>query len=232
MLATASANAGLKTIIFVQQADHAPSTARRFYGILQGTASLTTAEQGLWNGIQTETGGAAHSLVDPTGGALPHNGDMIPLERRLVELLFRRLDGADVIVATPTLAQGMNLPAQVAILAGNMRHDDTGRAELERHEDFNAAGRAGRAGYLANGIVLLIPEPVVSFLDAAPPNSQAVDKLRSLLPLNDQCVRVDDPLTELLDQIQVGDVDRPSVRYSLPAFAQARRVKMLKKLPL
>ena len=213
-LAAASANAGLKVIVFVQQADHAPATARRLQGTLRGATGLTTVEQGLWNDIQTELGGVGHSLIDPAAGALPHNGDMIPLERRLAESLFRRLEGVDVIVATPTLAQGMNLPAQVAILAGNMRHDDAGRAELERHEILNAAGRAGRAGYLANGIVLLIPEPVVSFIDARP-NSEALDKLRALLPPTDQCVRVDDPLTDLLDQIQVGNVDRPSVRYLL-----------------
>ena len=45
--------------------------------------------------------------------------------------MFRRRDGASVIVATPTLAQGMNLPAEVAILAGTMRHDDDGREPLK-----------------------------------------------------------------------------------------------------
>lgn len=214
-LAAASVNAGLKAIVFVQQANHAPATAVRLQGVLPGVERLTPTEQGLWTDIQAELGAAAHSLLDPAAGALPHNGDMIPLERRLAESLFRRVDGIGVIVATPTLAQGMNLPAQIAILAGNMRHSDAGRAELQRHEILNAAGRAGRAGYLANGTVLLIPEPVVSFDDDQQPSNEALGKLQSLLPPNDQCVRIDDPLTNLLDRIQAGEADQPSVRYLL-----------------
>jgi ATP-dependent RNA helicase HelY len=108
-----------------------------------------------------------------------------------------------VIVATPTLAQGINLPAQLAVLAGNKRHDEHGRDDLEAHEILNAAGRAGRAGYLANGTVLLIPEPVVSFDSIRGPTEEGFLKLRSILPDN-ECVWVDDPLELLLDQIEVG----------------------------
>jgi replicative superfamily II helicase len=149
--------AALKTIVFVQQAAHAPSTARRIARELSAIGALQEAEIALWEAIVAEFGGPEFSLVDPTAAALPHNGDMIALERRLVEALFRRSDGPYAIVATPTLAQGMNLPAQLAILAGDKRHDAEGRAPLEAHEILNAAGRAGRAGYLANGIVLMIP---------------------------------------------------------------------------
>jgi hypothetical protein len=109
----------------------------------------------------------------------------------------------------------MNLPAQVAILAGIMRHDDDkGRMPLQSHEILNAAGRAGRAGYLANGTVLLIPEPVASF-DGLKPEDNAFEMLRKVLPPNDQCVRIDDPLTTLVDAIQEGNVGDARVRYFL-----------------
>ena len=88
----------------------------------------------LWTAVQAELGGAEYSFVQPDKRALPHNGDMIPQERRLAESMFRRDDGSSVIVATPTLAQGMNLPAQLAILAGDKRQDETGRSSLEAHE--------------------------------------------------------------------------------------------------
>lgn len=214
-LAASAAHAGLKVIVFVQQADHAPSTARKLREKVEGTAHLTAVENGIWLSIKAEVGGEENSLIDPTTGALPHNGDMIALERRLAESLFRRPDGINVIIATPTLAQGMNLPAQIAILAGNKRHDDTGRSELKQHEILNAAGRAGRAGHLANGIVLLIPEPVVGFDVQQHPDEEAFEKLRSILPASDQCVQIDDPLTELLDRVQVGEVTQPEVRYLL-----------------
>ena len=163
-LAVQAVAADLKTIVFVQQAGYAPSTAKKIADELPRTGALSEAEQSLWQSVAAELGGEGYSLVDPHNAALPHNGDMIPLERRLVELLFRKNGGASAIVATPTLAQGMNLPAQLAVLAGDKRHDDTtGRAPLEAHEILNAAGRAGRAGHLANGVVIMIPEPVSAF---------------------------------------------------------------------
>ncbi len=214
-LAASAARAGLKTIMFVNQADHAPTTARKIRTGLPAVGALTELENDLWQDIIAELGGAQHSLLDPTAPALPHNGDMIAIERRMAESLFRRRDGASIIVATPTLAQGMNLPAEVAILAGTMRHDEDGREPLKGHEILNAAGRAGRAGYLANGTVLLIPEPPVAFAANGTPTEGAFDMLAKVLPANDQCVMIDDPLTSLLDRIQLGDVNGPDVRYFL-----------------
>ena len=203
-LARRAADIGMKTIVFVQQAGYAPSTADKLAGLLRGAERLTAIEQAYVADIALELGRIDRSLVTPTAGAVPHNGDMLPLERRLAKSLFRRPDGINVIVATPTLAQGINLPAQLAVLAGNKRHDERGREDLEAHEILNAAGRAGRAGYLANGTVLLIPEPVVSFDLIRGPTEEGFLKLRSILPDNDQCVWVDDPLELLLDQIEVG----------------------------
>jgi ATP-dependent RNA helicase HelY len=76
----------------------------------------------------------------------------------------------------------MNLPAEVAILAGTMRHDEGGREPLKGHEILNAAGRAGRAGYLANGTVLLIPEPPVAFAANGLPTGAAFDMLARCCP--------------------------------------------------
>lgn len=214
-LAKNSAVAGLKTIMFVQQADHAPTTAKRFRGKLPSPPDLTEAENSLWVDAVAELGAESCSLFDPTAPAVPHNGDMIPLERRLAESVFKKPGGVNVIIATPTLAQGMNLPAQVAILAGTMRHNEQGRKPLEGHEILNAAGRAGRAGHLANGTVLLIPEPVVRFNANSVPESEAFKMLKAVLPENDQCVTIDDPLTPLLDRIQAGELSGAGVRYLL-----------------
>jgi ATP-dependent RNA helicase HelY len=214
-LASRAGKTGLKVILFVQQADHAPSTAKKVAADASGAHTLTQTESALWTAIVAETGGEEHSLVDPRASALPHNGDMLSLERRFAESLFRRIDGINVIVATPTLAQGMNLPVQLALLAGDKRHSDNGREDLERHEVLNAAGRAGRAGILANGSVLLIPEPIVAFDSQSLPEPPAFQKLGVVLPSSDQCVEVDDPLSELLDRIQSQDTLDPRVRYVL-----------------
>jgi ATP-dependent RNA helicase HelY len=231
-LAISAALAGLKTIMFVNQADHAPSTARRMRAGLPVPSALTESENRLWEDVIAELGGPQNSLIDPVAPALPHNGDMIATERRLAESMFRRRGGASIIVATPTLAQGMNLPAEVAILAGTMRHDDDGRSPLERHEILNAAGRAGRAGHLATGTVLLIPEPVVGFEANGRPSPAAHAMLEKVLPPNDQCVQIYDPLTALLDRIQAGEVDDPDVRYFLSRLRAGEGEEQTADLPV
>jgi hypothetical protein len=213
-LAYDAAAARVKSIVFVQQAGHAPSTASKVARWHDALTALPEKEQALWNDIVAECGGAEHSLVNRAHAALPHNGDMVALERRLVESMFRRPDGARCIVATPTLAQGMNLPAQLAIIAGDKRHDEKiGRDPLKAHEILNAAGRAGRAGHLANGVVLLIPEPVTTVRsDAKRLAPLSTSKLASILPQDDHCVELTDPITGLLDKIQVGS-DGAEIRY-------------------
>jgi hypothetical protein len=212
-LALQAVNAGLKSIVFVQTASHAPTTAKKIADDVPLLGPLTVEEQALWDAVVPELGGEKYSLVNPKHAALPHNGDMIALERRLVEAMYRRADGAAVVVATPTLAQGMNLPAQLAILAGDKRHEDDGRAALEAHEILNAAGRAGRAGHLANGVVILIPEPVAAFTSTNQPEYNAIRKLEAVLPPSDHCVLLQDPTTQLLDKIQQGHFDEVAVRY-------------------
>ena len=115
----------------------------------------------------------------------------------------------------------MNLPAEVAIFAGTMRHDEDGREPLKGHEILNAAGRAGRAGHLANGTVLLISEPPVGFAANGTPTGEAFAMLAKVFPPDDQCVTIDDPLTSLLDRIQLGHLDDPAVRYFLSRLRAA-----------
>jgi hypothetical protein len=146
---------------------------------------------------------------------------MLRLERELAERIFRRANGAKVIVATPTLAQGLNLPAQLAILAGDKRTDANrkGREDLEPHEILNAAARAGRAGHLANGIVLLIPEPIISFSEGSPLDLKVIQKLKSVLPEDDRCVVITDPLEIVLDLLMQGQTVDEDVRYMVHRMA-------------
>ena len=84
-LASRAAEIGLKTIVFVQQAGYAASTARKLASQLRSADRLTETEQGYVNDIALELGHISRSLVVPAAGAVPHNGDMLPLERRLAD---------------------------------------------------------------------------------------------------------------------------------------------------
>lgn len=216
-LAAASVRNGLKTIVFVNVKAHAVSTARAIAERLGAAPTATAEETERWQALEAELGGLEHSLLPGPAAAVPHNSQMLRLERDLAERMFRRPDGAQVIVATPTLAQGLNLPAHIAILAGDMRADpeDGGREALGAHELLNAAARAGRAGHLANGVVFLIPEDVLTFSDNKPLTGGAVGKLASILPEDDRCLDIQDPLQTILDRINVADDGDPDVEYAL-----------------
>lgn len=202
-IATASAKQGLKTIVFVTTAQQTIKNAARVAEALPELGPHTTYELELRSAIEDEMGTGGQSLVPSQAAAVPHSADLLPIERRLVETYYRRKDGAAVIVATTTLSQGMNLPSEVAILSGDKRADlmEGGREALKAHELLNAAGRAGRAGHLANGVVILVPEAILKFTGKTP-DTNAKTKLRSILPESDRCIELDDPLNAVLDHIQ------------------------------
>jgi hypothetical protein len=223
-LAAAAAGNGLKTIVFVNAKLDAVGVAEDVSALLEDTVVFSEHEQERWDALGIELGGHQHALLSGPAAAVPHNSAMLRLERDLAERLFKRQDGAKVIVATPTLAQGLNLPAHLAILAGDRRADIVkgGREDLEAHEILNAAARAGRAGHLANGLVLMIPEPLITFEPDAPLSVNVIDKLKSILPEDDHCVTITDPLEVVLDRLTVGATSDPDVRYMINRMAVLR----------
>lgn len=206
----------LKTIVFVNTKRDAVSVAREIATKLGTLVPSTESETERWAALEIELGNLKHSLVTLEHYAVPHNSSMLRLERDLAERMFKRSNGANVIVATPTLAQGLNLPAQLAILAGDKRADRAGgRENLEAHEIFNAAARAGRAGHLANGLVLLIPEPIITFRSGQPLNANLIGKLKGVLPEDDHCVTIADPLETVLDRLMAGQIQDSDVQYTI-----------------
>ncbi|WP_122588343.1 DEAD/DEAH box helicase [Pseudomonas viridiflava] len=225
-LAATAASRGMKTIVFVNTKNDAVSVAREVTRLHKKEIKYSKEEQDRFSELETELGGLTHSYLTGTGSAVPHNSAMFRLEREIAERLFKRSGGADVIVATPTLAQGLNLPAQFAILAGDKRasSESNGRESLEAHEILNAAARAGRAGHLANGVVLLIPEPVISFSQGKPLSADVITKLQSILPEDDRCVIITDPIQDILDKLTVGAVADPDTRYLINRLATIKRI--------
>ncbi|TMP87533.1 DEAD/DEAH box helicase [Pseudoalteromonas ruthenica] len=218
-LAVTSASSRLKTIVFVNQKSHAISTAKSISGALGENIVPTEDENRRWDALELELGGLEHSLLTKGSAAVPHNASMLRIERELSERMYKRADGAMVIVATPTLAQGLNLPAQMAILAGDKRAENDGRQLLEAHELLNAAARAGRAGHLANGIVLLVPEPILIFPENQSLNEDVVSKLQSIIPEDDRCVEISDPISRILDEISNGNTVDRDVMYLVNRLA-------------
>ena len=218
-VALAASRAKLKTVVFVNTKADAVGLARRISADDDTILEATELERARFEALEAEFGGLKHAVISKPERAVPHNSSMIRLERDLCEGLFKRPDGATTIVATPTLAQGLNLPAHLAILAGDKRAATKGRENLKAHEILNAAARAGRAGHLANGLVLLVPEPVMSFRERGKIPPEVVRKLQAVLPEDDHCVTIKDPLGMILDRVMAGDINDVDVRYVINRFA-------------
>ena len=102
-------------------------------------------------------------------GISVHTSIMLDTEKIGSEAAFRATSCL-LMYATGTLAQGLNLPAIAVIIAGTRigdhRTQDTISAKRRRLSQLlNAAGRAGRAGFANQGVVIAIPDKPISFRD-------------------------------------------------------------------
>ena len=208
-IAAAAAKCGIKTLIFFQTIRNAVSASTKITArSSSANIILLDEEKRLCDIAARELGGTEHLYlkvngVSVDGPASVHHGLLLPEERRLIELLYGRSNGISVLTATSTVAQGMNLPSELVIIAEDSRFDpETDRREVLQAQDLlNAAGRAGRAGYSADGIVLVIPGKVVAFNDEDALIDRHWVTLQKIFGQSDQCLEIDDPLAAILDRI-------------------------------
>lgn len=211
-ISAAAVETNLKTLLFFQTIKNATSAAKEISDLLGPISIKLRDDEAGWLDIAIlELGDAAHlylevdkrKIVKP---ATVHHGLLLPEERRLCESLYKRPNGIKVLAATSTLAQGMNLPSELVIIGEDSRFDEASntREILEAQELLNAAGRAGRAGENASGIVLVVPGKVVGIdVEASTIGAHWTD-LRAIFGQSDQCLEIDDPLTAVLDRVHAG----------------------------
>lgn len=220
-IATAAAESGVKTLVFTQDVVKAFSIAKK--AAIQmpvNPIEFTDAEDKLLQIAIDELGSVERLYLPVEDGHLVatasvHHGLLLTEERHLVESLYRRNGGLTVLAATPTLAQGMNLPSELVIIADDSRFDqDKDKREILAAQDLlNAAGRAGRAGQNASGLVVVIPGSIITLENEGAPTGARWKALREVFSQSDQCLTLDDPLTAIVDRIHdqvdnTGDLER------------------------
>jgi hypothetical protein len=218
-VAGGAAKQRLKTLIFTQTIPLVGGAIKTVSAQLgSANCALTAEEKHLYATIVDELGDASRLYIDVENdllisAAVSHHGLLLPAERNLHESLFRRKDGANVIIATSTLAQGMNLPSEVVIIAGDSRFDPNANKveKLEAHELLNAAGRAGRAGDGSYGFVLVVPSKVVHFDNVSATIHNHWTDLQAIFSQSDQCLLIDDPITAVLNQIHLATTDASAI---------------------
>jgi len=222
-IASAFADAGLKVIVFCENIRMCVSVAK---ALNQGAAVLTPDYQGVQVAMRDaliEEIGRESSLYDAGARrAAVHHGELLQGERRLVEEMFRAPDsGVNVLAATSTLAQGLNLPCEVVILAGTDRLDEREsepRSPLAPHEILNALGRAGRAGMASTGLAIVVPAVPLGY-DLVTKAVSSEDDLSIVFSESDQCLPLADPLTTLFDEIELRGVSGTEADYLLRRLA-------------
>jgi replicative superfamily II helicase len=132
----------------------------------QGCAKYLSKELGLGEATavidalptQDLTGASQDLRESLAGGTAFHNTNLLRAEREAIEKGFRNRDGGiDVLVATTTLAAGINTPASTVILAENEFVGEDGRP-FTVAEYKNMAGRAGRLGFNEIGKAIILAE--------------------------------------------------------------------------
>ncbi|CDF39107.1 unnamed protein product [Chondrus crispus] len=84
-----------------------------------------------------------------------HNAEMSPQNRQLVERLFRECLLL-CLFSTSTLAQGVNLPARLVVVAGTSVYYDGSLQECDKNMLLQMCGRAGRPGLDTKGVAVIM----------------------------------------------------------------------------
>lgn len=99
-------------------------------------------------------GDALLKVLLPCGVAI-HNADMSSRSRKLVETLFRK-SLIQSLFSTSTLAQGVNLPARLVVIAGTAIYQDGELRQYDRNMLLQMCGRAGRPGLDTKGVAAIM----------------------------------------------------------------------------
>jgi helicase len=166
---------GGQALIFVNTRKASEQLAEALGGTVQRLlspgerAAARASSEDLLAVSEEETEGIRRLGAMLPAGVAFHNASLTNPERRVVEHAFR--DRAlKVLVATPTLAAGINLPARRVIVRDVTRYDDRVgmQAPIPVLEVQQMCGRAGRPRYDPFGEAVLIarsPEEEERFLD-------------------------------------------------------------------
>ena len=193
-----------KTIVFALNPGFANSICTQVCkNAEEGRNKLFVKKNDEVKNIVLELGEWNDSYLSICNYATLHHSHLLPEERVLSEWFFKQGDGAMVMVATPTIAQGINLPADIVLIAGSSRYDQQtqGQERIEAHEILNAAGRAGRAGFRSHGTAILIPSKII-MMENNSINNIWVELREEVFSKGDRCLVINDPIGNFMTDTQ------------------------------
>ncbi|RTL01450.1 MAG: DEAD/DEAH box helicase [Proteobacteria bacterium] len=130
--------------------------------------------------------GSSFQLIDLLNYKIGvHHAGFSDEVRTLMEWLFEKGE-INVLVATTTIAQGMNFPVGAVVMASH-QYFSTHAEEMPPEDFWNIAGRAGRVGQDSIGIIALVAK-----------NDTEIEKLRTFI--NKQTGALNSSLIEMVTE--------------------------------
>lgn len=147
------ASTNLRSVTFVNRL---VSTETQADAVAKNINELTQLPEEDLARLHIELGRMSSIEAPSTKRIAPHHAGLTSLEQHIVEKWLRRRR-INSVVATPTLAQGVNLPFDISILTYLKRMNmSTKQMESISHSEIvNMLGRAGRAGQVSDGVCLI-----------------------------------------------------------------------------
>jgi hypothetical protein len=152
-VATAVIGSQIRAVMFVGVV---ASTEAQANAIAEESQFVTQLPETDLARLRTELGRDSAILQPALKGVAPHHAGLIPLEQHIVEK-WARQKIVNLVVATQSLAQGVNLPFDMSIVSF-LKQTNLVTGEQENvpvATVMNMLGRAGRAGQVSDGLCLV-----------------------------------------------------------------------------
>ncbi|AEM58048.1 hypothetical protein HISP_12525 [Haloarcula hispanica N601] len=194
-----------KNIIYASRRDFAEDRATKIAENRKNTADSEDIDdlvQFLRDSIHEE-----YSLANCVESGLAYHHGMVPkIAREEIERIYREEDSLDTIVSTPTLLQGVSLPAEKIFLVG----DKKGQDDLTSFDFNNLIGRVGRLDTKLYGSIYCITTEDDEWAQEQFENAEE----KEVEPVTENALNRPDELIDTLTKENIIEEDDGSLRYT------------------
>lgn len=152
---------GKQALVFASTRRNSESYAKKLAAIsekhlnVREKQALAKASEAALNALEQPTAQCRTIASLIKRGACFHNAGLMQKQRTIIETLFKK-NYLKFISATPTLAQGLNLPAFRVVIPSPYRYVGYGMEKIPVSEYKQMAGRSGRPAYDSEGQSILV----------------------------------------------------------------------------
>ncbi|MCD4740438.1 DEAD/DEAH box helicase [archaeon] len=149
---------GGEALVFVNTRRSAEAEAERLKPVTSkhcDAKKLEKLSENILNSLETPTRQCRRLADCVKNGVAFHHAGLVQKQRKLIEDAFRK-ETIKVISATPTLAMGINTPADTVIIRDVTRYTSRGLVHINVGEYQQLAGRAGRPNYGKDGLAIIL----------------------------------------------------------------------------